>query len=478
MKFLAKILIPVLFVFFSSFLTAKAAEEELKAKAEVMLQQMKTGMEAKDINKVLSQSSKEFTAAYAGPNYEQVKKQLTDLFQQYDAISYTYNILSVKSVGKLILVITDQEIKGRKANSPNSEIATIQKNTSGDILWEENGQLKIISNVNVKKDSLKWVEGQTYNNKNVGISFQAPQNWIIVPAAFPTLLETVYMIAPDGKSVAMYGYLELPYSLSVKQAVDGDDQITRKLAGNTYKEFYAKAFEFKGYDAYDQMAKFIIPQDDRDRQRRRVYFNAGGLLHVFNMDVIPSANWNQWEKDYQGILDSFAFAKEKEKNALKAVHKEVASGTVQGNIYSNEKAGCQIAAPKGWKMQSSNIGGGALFSVNIQPQSGDSLVRFIAWPVPDGISLSAITDQQNKGVEQLASNVTTDPTTTIKVGNIEGIVSKQQFTLDGVKTFKRKAVFFIAKKTLFAVICDALPPAEYPVLEPRFDEIIQSFTIN
>jgi ketosteroid isomerase-like protein len=457
------------------------AEESLESRVQGVMDAYIEASEAEEMDKVMSFYSDDYAMIFSGPDKKQVREKSTEIFSKYEKLDVSLTNLAVTDKGTYVIAIADQVLRGVKSDKPDSSPIVLAEQSVADYLVEKDGRLQFVATAIVDRKKMENITDSAYKNRSIGISVNFPEDWYTAVSMHPSMMEMVIFSSPDHAFTGMYGYLELPYNATAKQAVEGDDNVCRQLARDSFTMLYAKDVEFQGYEGYETITKFHIPQDRGERQRRRVYFKAGGLLHVFVFDTMPPSGWDQAETVFDQILNSFSLEKDSGNQALKSARQEHASGTIVGDIYTNDQLGCQVAAPKGWLMESTNLGGGALFSVNIKPdKETDSLVRFIAWPFPsaDDVQLSDILKDHVEGFKKVAKDVVLSPSEELQIAGVKGLSVVAEFTIEGFKRFKRKQVFFIKDKTLFAFLCDSLPPEDYAKLSPSFEEIIQSFTMN
>ena len=455
---------------------AQAQSTVNNAKVEAFFQRLDKAINGKNIEEVKACFSPDYMLVFAGPNREQLLQGLSQCFTNQKEVRNSRKIEWSSTVGKFLEVVTNWKLEGRKDDA--SEWKTVNEATSVDFLTEVGDSYQIRAGAEVKKERFKTPLGRKYENKNLGFSFSVPEGWALIPVVFPSMMEAVEFLAPDGSSSGMFGYLEVPYNLSAKGALDGDDLMAQKLAKDKFQMISSATPKVAGIDAVESITRFTIKGDDRDRYRRRVYFNAGGLLYVLNFDAIPAERWSEFAPGFQEIVNSFTLSEQAKTSAVKEARKQVAAGEIAGRIYSNSKVGCQIAAPEGWKMESTNISEGLLFTINIKPAQGNSLVRFIGAETKGKATLDAIVNQQIEAVKAIGKDVESQPVQDLQVGKQQGKSFVQSFEIAPLGKMKRKTVMFMANNILYMFFCDALPPTMYETLEPRFDEIIQSFTVN
>ncbi|MBD3266264.1 hypothetical protein GF373_06300 [bacterium] len=450
--------------------------EDLKARVQSTFNAVNKAINEEDLDACMAFYHEDYSFLIANLDRAKIRKRCEELFDNYDKVRLDYDFISVNRFGRYIVSIYEETIKGKSAKEESAPVKQIAKHTLADLLVEVDGELKFYQSIPIDKNGMDKIKQNKYRNDSIGISLTMPEGWGILPVQHPGMMEMIFFRPPDGDCFGIYGYLELPYQATPKQAVESDDNMTKKLVDGEFEVLTAGEMPFKGYDAYESMTKFQLKKEEHPHKRRRVYFSAGGLLHVFTLDVKPAAEWTSFEADLNSILDSFRMSKE---DGAQAARKEFASGSIIENIYVNEKTGCQVAAPEGWSIESTNIGAGAVFSINMKPDKDkQSLVRLIAWPFEHEVAIETIVEQQIKSYEAIGKDVVNSPSQAVQVNDIEAVSVVNEFTIEGFDRFKRKTVMFIANDFLFTFLCDAIPPSDYEALEPRFDEIIQSFTLN
>jgi hypothetical protein len=119
----------------------------------------------------------------------------------------------------------------------------------------------------------------------------------------PTLQGTVFVLAPDMSSAALFGYVVSPTAVA-QQAAEGDEAIAKLMAKpGSYKLFKSGPIRVGGRDGFEIESEFFM-NGDRERHRRRVYLNAGSFLYVFCFDGMPAKQWDKVKSGFQSILDS------------------------------------------------------------------------------------------------------------------------------------------------------------------------------
>jgi len=469
----------VLLTLYSFLNSAVAADAELKAKVESFYEEYREALESKDLEKTCSFFASDYLLSFKQPGTDYIYEIMGRLFEAYEELQIEINVVEVERVGKYIKVLGDGIFKGKKhGDSDWTEL--IGPNTAFiDLLKVENDVFKVYSTAEVKKEILKYLQGRTYKNDDVGFSLTAPEDWILVPSSLPNMLESVQIIAPDGVSTCTFGYLELSCNLGTKEAAEADDAIMRRVASEEDFEVHlSRAITVAGMEGYETLTSFDIPGDVAPRRRWRVYLAAGGLLYCFIFDAVPQDSWDRIQPAFEAILNSFSFADRDRSESVNRAREISAKGEIVGRIYTNAEYGCQIAAPDGWRIESTNIGAQTLFCVNVRPPKGKSLVRFLAADTMGVLSLEDVVKKQNEAISTIDENAEIGPTEVLEVGGHEGTISIKRFSLKGLGTMKRKSAFFLVDDIVYCFVCDAMPPDKFDELESKFDEIIQSFTLN
>lgn len=449
---------------------------EIRAMVEACYEGSIKAFEAEDMDAFMTYFTDDYQALFYGIGRDAVRKQMEKVCESFDDLKMTVTNKRITRTGDLVQVIEDLKIEGRPQGQTESRV--IQESVALEILREEYGELKTCQSAVMKKSHVEYVNGQTYRNENVGFSFTVPEGWVLVPFEYPVMLESAIFFKPGSNTVGLLGYLEIPYNTGAKAALDADSMMMKRLTKDTYEQLLeCQETSIAGVTAYEDISKF--GEDGSSlRQRRRVYFDAGGLLYTFIFDAMPAMEWKEVESDFQTVLDSFTFMKEGGEDAVLGARKLAARGSVAEGIYSNEEMGCQIAAPEGWSIEASNIGPNSKFSVNMKPPSGDSVVRCLAVDVKGAVSLEKALDEQIKATEQLAEDTETGPVEDIQIGSRQGKTVVQSFSIKGFASFKRKVVMVLEGDILYVIHCDAIPPEKYDEREAQFDEIVASFTLN
>lgn len=277
-------------------------DAELRAKVETLYYQAEQSWAAKDLELYMSLLADDYEDVFAGSDRKGVRSVLRVRFMGYEELRAEYSILDVTRSGGFIKAAVNAKIEGKSDEGIWSVIAD---NTSLNLLVQEGDALKISRTTETDVDRLNNVHGQTYRDAEAGFSFTVPENWQIIPTvAHFALQRSVFVLAPDMSSSAMIGYVTAP-RVNAQKAVEGDDAATKILSDpKKYELFKSGPITVDGHQGFESESKFFITLEGRERHRRRVYFDADGLLYVLCFDAIPFDQWDKMKGGFQFILDS------------------------------------------------------------------------------------------------------------------------------------------------------------------------------
>lgn len=281
---------------------AWAQDADLRAKVEELFEMADQYTEAKDLEAHMMLFADDWQLIFAGTDREGARDYIKQLFADNDELWAGHMILDIGRFGKLIKVISDQMRKGR---SGEADWVEIYHRPELHYLVQEGNHLKFLRTAEIDKDQLNYVDGQIYKDEKAGVSFTAPDNWAIIPSKHPTMQGYVMVLAPDMSSSALLGYLKIPgLALSARQAIEGDEAATEKIAKEgDYKLHNSGPVRVGGYEGFETESEFLLPTAP-SRHRRRVYFKAFDFLYVLCFDAIPPDNWEVVKGGFQSILDS------------------------------------------------------------------------------------------------------------------------------------------------------------------------------
>jgi hypothetical protein len=271
----------------------------LRAKIEAFYNQMDQFYETKNLEGCMARLTDDFQFIYFGLDREGSRATLRDFFDAYDELRSEHQILDISQSVNMIKVVLDSKLEGR---SGNKEWKVISQGASLDFLVEKGNALKVFRSTAIDKHRLKYVVGQTYRDAQTGFSFSVPKKWNIFPTtAHPTIQGCVFVLAPDGTSGAMLGYVKAPAGYA-KQAAEADEALG-KVMSSTYRLIKSGPIHVNGLEGWEIESEFLIPSDRRERHRHRVYLN-GDVLYVLCFDGMPFGQWDKVKDGFRFILDS------------------------------------------------------------------------------------------------------------------------------------------------------------------------------
>lgn len=277
------------------------SDARLEAQVEALYAKADQALTAKDIQGYMALFTNDFERIYIGTGREGIRNYLKDLFDGYDALRMEHTLLDITQSGNWIKVMRDNKVEGK---SRRQGWSVVSQGTEMDLLMQEGNALKFARATQIDKARMAYVSGRTYRDASASLAFTAPRDWEIFPTAMhPTIQGGVLVLAPDGSSAAMLGYVKLA-GVTAQQAAEGDEALAKILSmPDTYKLFKSGPIRFNGREAYEIESEFFL-QNDRQRHRRRIYYNANGMLYVVCFDGIPARQWNMVKDGFQSILDS------------------------------------------------------------------------------------------------------------------------------------------------------------------------------
>ena len=276
-------------------------DARLKEKVEALYQKAGKALETKDLESYISLLAEDYQNIFAGRDREQSKNLLKDLFEAYDNLRVNNLFQGITRSGNWIRVLNDSKIEGK---TRNKDWEVISQTTTLDLLSESGQSLKIARSAQIDKYRLANISGQTYQDTQTGFTFMVPKGWDIFPTSgHPMIKGNVIILAPDGTSAAMLGYVSVP-GIKARQASEGDEALCKILSKpGTYRLIRSGPIRINGLEGFEIESEFFLP-NDRERHRHRVYLNAGDLLYVLCFDAIPSREWDKVKDGFQYILNS------------------------------------------------------------------------------------------------------------------------------------------------------------------------------
>lgn len=285
----------------SACVSAAWAREDarLKADVEALYQKADQAWQDRNLEDYMSLLTGDFQSIFAGRDREGIRSFLKDLLDAYEDLRVTNSFLSISRSGKWIKVLNDSKLEGKSRN----KWSLIAQNTNADLLVQEGPGLKFARSTQIDKHRLTNINGQTYRDPQAGFSFTVPKNWEILPAPHPTVQGGVIVLAPDGSSAAMLGYVKAP-GIDTKKAAEADEAIGKVLSKpGTYRLLRSGTVRINGYEGFEIESEFFFI-GDRERRRHRVYLSAGDMLYVLCFDAMPARQWGSVKDGFQFILNS------------------------------------------------------------------------------------------------------------------------------------------------------------------------------
>lgn len=451
-----------------------ADDAALRAKIDAFYKEYNQAIESKNLDTLMNFFSSNFNIMGAlGGGKEQIRTAMEGIFKQHQQLRNTLRVDSITPVDANIQVIGEANLESKK--SGESQWSTIIKSGFIDIIKEENGSLKVTASGQVDLDRMKNIQGAAYTNKTIGYSFSAPQGWSMLPFTITHLQDGVMMLTPDNYSPGYFGHVQIPYNVGVKQAIESDDAVMKKLV-KTFKVEKSAPITVKGLEGYESLTQYTADKGD-EVTRHRIYLSGGGLLYVFIMEA-PSKHWGEVKDALTQIVNSFELTAEAQKSGAARQREKTASGEIMDRIYSSKELGCQIAAPKGWAIEPTPLGNFQV-SISMKPAQGDSLARLIAVDAKGMVEVKDVFDQEMNGIKAITENFTiNEEAKDIELAGVTGRTAIFTFTLEGLGTVQRKSVMLVKNGVLYMILCDAIPPEKMGEMAASFDAIIKSFTLN
>ncbi|MGI6458404.1 MAG: PsbP-related protein [bacterium] len=461
------------FTFLSGAASFSAEGQDLQAQVKALFERYDQAIEQENLVDLMDCFSTDFMAVFAGSNREQLQNQMQTHFQDYEELQVERNIIMVKSTQPFDMAISQMSLKGRAKDA--TEAKELFNTHFVDFLQESDGQLKIQAKAVIDEKRLEKLEAKTYEDQHIGYSFNAPEDWYLIPSFISVLSDVVLFLAPDGSSSGMFGMIELPYNADAKTAVVGDDAMAKQIA-ERFNLITEGEITVNGISGYQSETEFLIKEDGRERKRWRVALMSGGLVYVLVLDAIPPSQWDQLMPAFQSIVNSFTLTESGKAEGAQRLRQRSAQGEVVGNIYSSSEFGFQVAAPGDWTVETTKYGN--LDAVVIKPTSGKHLVRILPVKHQTPVNLDEVVKAQMESIGKLTQSVKSEPVQDTQLAGLPAKSFIQEFSVEGLGAMKRNSVFLKTDDMLYMIFCDAVPPEEYPQLEDEFNEILQSFTLN
>ncbi len=429
--------------------------------------------EKEDIDGFMSLLDEDFCMVFSGADKEDLKKIIEKLTEGIDYTKAESTIKSIERKDNLILVRTTDHNKYRKGSGKEEEETT----NMIYFLQERGGRLLMKSlSKDIEEGAFNPVS-RFYHSKKGKYAIRIPENWM--PLGGPFGLEqitpdAVVALAPDYKSCALLGFVQLPIQVEPKQAVQADADAMKRLASEykLHEQGEMKVGELPGYKT---VSEFTI--EGQHRKRQRVYLLHKSILYFFVCDAVPPEKYDGLKQEFTNIVQSFKIIPSEEGLSLKdEVASEFGQGSISGRVYTNEEYNCFIAAPEGWELITS---ANPAHLAEMHYKQGKSIARLIGakgqLAPPPSFDLHEAVEERVKGLKKLIQDFSESSRRDVTIAGAPAVESVQRYYIDGVGHFNVKEVTLAKDGIFYLIICQAMEPDKYETLEKDFDQIIASF---
>lgn len=317
-----------------------------------------------------------------------------------------------------------------------------------------------------------------YTSRKGKFTLTAPPGWNPIKASgmLAALPDSIVLLAPDMKSSAFMGFIQLPMKLAddataAAETAARTDVAMEKRMTKEHQILKRGPVRMAGREGYRVVARFNA---EGQRQRMRVYFVEHPMVYFFLCDAVGPERFDELLPQFNGIVESFkALPIEPGMTRQDAIAAEQATGAVTGSVYTSEEYNCFIAAPEGWEIRTSP---NPAHLAEMQFTEGKSIARLIAVKgLPESAKLDEVFAQRREAVRQLVQDFVEVSRRNTTLAGLPAIESVQTFRLDEFGAFRVKQVTAIRDGTYYLVLCQCIEPDDYQALEPDFDRIIASF---
>lgn len=452
------------------------AEAPSRPEIDALYSQYESAFDKGDLDAVMTLYSDEFQAfGGVGHSKKDVRAMFQMLFDEWSEMDITLKLDRVIESDNKTLVFGSVKLNGK--NEPDGRDRLVDTGSFVDAVIREDGGLRFVSSGQLDTRRNRFIKDAVYANEEIGFSVASPEGWEMIPLNVARMDDGLIFLAEGGHMPGFFGRIEIPYNLDAKQAVAGDDSVTRKMT-NDYRAISAKPVKINDLKGYESVSSFSMKNFDLDEmKRKRVYLESGGLLYVFVLTV-PTEHYDKQVKPFDSMVASFELSDEARTAGAQRARAKDASGEIMGRIYSNAEFGCQIAAPQGWTIENTPLPGFKV-SMSMKPASGDSLVRLLAQSAPIKLNVNDIFDRELEGIKTLVEKyeMHSEPSD-IQLAGQTGRTAVYSFQIEGLGHVKRRSIMVTRETSLFIILCDAIPPEQYAELSGEFDAIVNSFTLN
>ena len=434
----------------------------------------------KDFEGLMTLFDNDFSFVFSGTGKEELKHMVKEISKERNYLKVETTIRSIQPKDDFIIVKTSVLKKWQTA------VGKEEEHTTNYVLFlrERNGQLLInTSSMDIDEGTFDPVS-RIYQSKKGKYSIEIPKKWM--PLKQPIALrgicpDAVVALAPDFKSCVVLGFVQLPFPIPPKQAVETDEATTKRMASE-YKLYEQEETKIGDLPGYRSVSEFKIEKEpgskfkvkDNYRKRERAYFSYKPFLYFFICDAIPPEKYEGLKQDFNSILHSFKIISPGEGLSLKEeVAAEYGQGNISGQVYTNKEYGCFIAAPDGWEIRTS---ANPAHLAEMQYKNGKSIVRLIgAKGLKPSDKVHKMFEKRLGAVKGIVQDFKEISRRDVTIQSISGVESVQTYYIDVLGHFKVKEVTLVRNGIYYLILCQAIEPDKYETLEKDFDQIINSF---
>lgn len=444
-----------------------ASQSEARTVAQAYIDALRT----KDVDKLMPLLADDFTYAFTGLSKEAFRKQQEEGFKAGNQ-TLSSNIESVEEAPGHVCVKYTADVKLGPADLVQPKVEKFEKMI---FLQRRNGALRVVSAGNQMTSSV--LDAATGRIRSAtGFSLPLPQGWIPMgaPAELKALVaDSVMALAPDLKSFVLLGFVQLPMKLgneaqTANMALQTDEAMTKQVA----KKYSASAPEEMtagGVKGVRIISEFSI--EDQSRKRMRAYFAKDKLLYFFICDAMTAPEFDKLKPTFESTISGFALEPKQGTDVRDHVASQLSQGSVSGNVYQNTDFNCQIAAPKGWEL---NTSPNPAHLVEMQYKAGKSIARLVA---AKGVSADAkkAFEMRIQQVKEIVKDFKETSRRELTVAGVPAMESVHSYTIDVLGPMKVKEVTLVKDGIYYLILCQTIGSDSYEKLEPDYDSIIRSF---
>ncbi len=453
-----------------TFAQAQPVSPELQQHVKKLIRAWDSLWEKEDIDGLMYFFDEEFHLVFTGAGKQDLKEILEKLNEGVDYTKVESTIKSIERKDNLILVRTTENSKYRKGPGKEEEIT----DQLIFFLKERDGQLLIKSMSKDIEEGAFDPVSRIYQSKKGKYAVRIPEKWMPLGGPFgldQIVPDAVVVLAPDYKSCALLGFVQLPIAVEPKQAVEADVSVAKRMASE-YKIYEQGEMKVGDLPGYKMVSEFKI--ENQHRKRQRVYFSKKPFLYFFMGDAIPPEKYDGLKQEFANIVQSFKIIQPEEGLSLRdEVVAEFGQGSISGRVYTNEEYNCFIAAPEGWDLITS---ANPAHLAEMHYNQGKSIARLIgAKGLKSSDDMHEIFERRLEAVKKLVQDFKEISRRDVTIQGTPSVESVQSFRVEKLGEFKVKEITLIKNGIYYLILCQAIEPDKYETLEKDFDKIIASF---